>query len=79
MQCLLGCTGVSPAQHNYSLFLGVVLGSAMFRLRSDVFCYIYSVLALLYYLFVCFFPLFCPFVAHLHFIIFERAADDIAV
>lgn len=48
MQCLLGCAGVSPAQHNYSLFWCVVLGSTVFRLCSVVFCYIYSVLALLF-------------------------------
>lgn len=47
MQCLLGCAGVSSAQHNYSLFWCVVLGSTVFRLCSVVFCYIYCVLALL--------------------------------
>lgn len=56
MQCLLGCTGVSPAQHNYRLFWGVVLGSAMFRLCSDVFCYVYTGLALLYSPLSAFFP-----------------------
>lgn len=48
MQCLLGCAGVSPAQHNYSLFWSVVLGSTVFRLCSVVFCQISSVLALLF-------------------------------
>lgn len=30
MQCLLGCAGVSPTQHNYSLFWCVVLGTTVF-------------------------------------------------
>lgn len=41
MQCLLGCAGVSPAQHNYWLFWCVVLGTAVFPLRSVVFCWIF--------------------------------------
>lgn len=41
LQCLLGCAGVSAAQHNYSLFWCVVLSSTVFRLCSVVFCYIF--------------------------------------
>lgn len=78
MQCLLGCTGVSPAQHNYSLFWCVLLSSTMFWLHAVVFCYIHSVLALLFYpLCVSCSALFCSLTTDfplLHFIIFFELA-----